>query len=145
MEHGNTRRWLLAALAFLPFARHAVAGPVPAPKNAYLYIIWPNDGQRIRGAFWCRFGLRNMGVAPASVRTPNTGHHHLLIDVDESLDPNVPIPQDKKHLHYGAGQTEARIELPPGRHTLQLVLGDADHIPFNPPLVSKKVHITVIG
>ncbi len=143
MGHVITRRWMVTAMAFLALPRRSVAGPVPAAQNAYLYIIWPNDGQRIKGPFWCRFGLRNMGVAPASVRTPNTGHHHLLIDVDEPLDPSVPIPQDKKHLHYGAGQTEARIELPPGRHTLQLVLGDADHIPFDPPLVSKKVHITV--
>jgi len=72
-----------------------------------------------------------MGVAPAGVDTPNTGHHHLLIDVDEALDPNEPIPQDKKHLHFGAGQTEALIELPLGKHTLQLVLVDWSYHLFN--------------
>jgi hypothetical protein len=122
----------------------AFAGNTPAPADAYLYIIWPNDGERIRGAFWCRFGLRNMGVTHAGDSTANCGHHHLLIDVDETLDPEQPIPQDRKHLHFGAGQTEARIDLPPGPHTLQLVLGDADHIPFNPPVVSKKIRIIVV-
>jgi len=85
-----------------------------------------------------------MGIAPADVNFPNTGHHHLLIDVNEPLDPNTPIPQDRNHLHFGAGQTEQRLDLPPGRHTLQLVLGDAKHYPFNPPLVSKKVTITIL-
>jgi uncharacterized protein DUF4399 len=138
-----TRRRLIAALPATLLAGRAVAGPTPAPKDAYLYFIWPGDGQRIKGAFWCRFGLRNMGVAPAGVRAPNAGHHHLFVDVDEPLNPDEPIPQDKKHLHFGAGLTEARLELPPGPHTLQLVLGDADHIPFDPPVVSRKIRIVV--
>jgi hypothetical protein len=84
-----------------------------------------------------------MGVTHAGDPTVNLGHHHLLIDVTEPLSPDEPIPQDKNHLHFGAGQTEARIDLPPGPHTLQLVLGDADHIPFDPLVISKVVHITV--
>jgi hypothetical protein len=140
-----TRRLLLAAPALLFGAAPALAGPTPAPSDAYLYFIWPRDGRRIRGSFWCRFGLRNMGVAPAGVKKPNTGHHHLFIDVAEPLDPNVPIPQDKHHLHFGAGQTEALIDLPPGPHKLQLVLGDAEHLPFDPPVVSKPIRITVLG
>ena len=84
-----------------------------------------------------------MGVAPAGVETPNTGHHHLLIDANESLDPNEPIPQDKKHLHFGAGQTETLIELPPGKHTLQLVLGDWLHHLFHPPLMSDVITVNV--
>ncbi len=128
----------LCALSAVALAR------TPAPKDAYLYIIWPNDGQTIRGAFWCRFGLRNMGVAPAGVSKENAGHHHVLIDTDVSqLDLNEPIPADHTHVHFGAGQTEARLDLPPGRHTLQLVLGDAEHVPFNPPVVSRKITITV--
>jgi hypothetical protein len=137
-----TRRLALSSL--LPFASTAAfAGKTPAPKDAYLYIIWPTDGDRIRGAFWCRFGLRNMGVTHAGDATANMGHHHLFIDVDEPLEPNDPIPSDKKHLHFGGGQTEVRLELPPGPHTLQLVLGDADHVPFDPPIVSRKIRITV--
>jgi hypothetical protein len=136
---------VLATLA----ASFAAGTPVraargPAPKDAYLYIIWPNDGDVIRGGFWCRFGLRNMGVAPAGVVKEHAGHHHLLVDVDPAtLDMNEPIPADRNHLHFGAGQTEARVELPPGRHTLQLLLGDHDHVPFDPPVMSRKVTITV--
>jgi hypothetical protein len=138
-----TRRLLLVAPALALGPTAALAGPTPATKNAHLYFIWPREGWRVQSPFWCRFGLRNMGVAPAGVRVPNTGHHHLLIDVSDPLDPNLPIPQDKHHLHFGAGQTEALIDLPPGPHTLQLVLGDADHLPFNPPVVSTVIHITV--
>jgi uncharacterized protein DUF4399 len=136
------RQLLLSAVALgLPIPLAAVTS---APSDAVLYIIWPQDGAKIKGAFWCRFGLRNMGVTHAGDATPNAGHHHLLIDVNEPLDPNGPIPQDKNHLHFGAGQTEARVDLPPGKHTLQLVLGDANHVPFNPPLASKKITITVM-
>ncbi len=143
MTSRMTRRALLAAVPAGLLATRTLAGTTPAPKDAYLYFISPRDGQRIKGAFWCRFGLRNMGVAPAGVRAPNAGHHHLFVDVDEPLNPNEPIPQDKKHLHFGAGQPEARLDLPPGPHTLQLVLGDADHIPFDPPVVSRKIRIVV--
>jgi hypothetical protein len=136
-----TRRLVLPSLLLVPAA--AMAGKSSAPNDAYLYIIWPQDGMRIKGAFWCRFGLRNMGVTHAGDSTANMGHHHLFIDAEEPLDIDQAIPQDKKHLHFGAGQTEARIDLPPGPHTLQLVLGDADHVPFNPPVVSKKIRIVV--
>ena len=118
-------------------------GETAAPPNASVYIISPKDGDTVTNPFKVQFGLSGMGVAPAGVDKPNTGHHHLLIDVNEPLDPNEPIPQDKAHLHFGAGQTEAHIELPPGKHTLQLVLGDAKHFPFNPPIISKKITITV--
>ena len=122
----------------------AAPATAPAAANAQVYFIWPHDGTVINGGkFWVRMGLRNMGVAPKGTNLPHTGHHHLLINVNEPLNPNEPIAQDKDHLHFGTGQTEARIELPPGKHTLQLVLGDAKHYPFNPPVVSKKITVTV--
>jgi hypothetical protein len=113
------------------------------PKDAYVYILWPADGTVIQGGkFWVRMGLSGAGIAPAGVDVPNTGHHHLLVDTD--LPPlDQPVPNDKNHLHFGAGQTEARLELPPGRHTLQLLLGDDQHVPQNPPLYSKKITIIV--
>jgi hypothetical protein len=115
----------------------------PAPADAYVYIGWPNDGEVIRTTHvkvW--FGTRNFGVAPAGTYKPNTGHHHLLIDTD--LPPlDQPIPNDKNHLHFGLGQTETVIELPPGTHTLQLLMADGDHIPHDPPLMSKKITIHV--
>jgi Domain of unknown function (DUF4399) len=132
---------LSAALAVLSGTVYAQSKA--APKDAKLYFITPRDGQMIRGGFWCRFGLRNMGVTHAGDDYQNSGHHHLLIDVNEPLDPKEPIPQDKSHLHFGAGQTEAYIDLPAGTHTLQLVLGDAKHYPFDPPVVSSKITVRV--
>jgi len=132
---------LTAALMLLSSAAYS-QGKV-APKDAKLYFITLHDGQRVKGGFWCRFGLRNMGVTHAGDDYQNSGHHHLLIDVNEPLDPKQPIPQDKTHLHFGAGQTETYLELPRGTHTLQLVLGDAKHYPFDPPLVSNKITIRV--
>jgi hypothetical protein len=134
-----TRRFVLLAAALMALPRAAFAKGKPAGKDALLYFVWPQDGATIKGAFWCRFGLRGMGVTHAGDNYQNSGHHHLLVDVDEPLNPDEPIPQDKAHMHFGAGQTEARIELPPGKHTLQLVLGDAEHYPFVPPVVSKKI------
>jgi len=133
--------FLAVVLTLLPIATQAQN--TPAPKDAYLYFVWPQDGMKIKSPFWCRFGLRNMGVTHAGDNFANSGHHHLLIDVNAPLDPNEPIPQDKNHLHFGAGQTEAHIELPPGKHTLQLVLGDAGHYPFKPPVVSQKITVTI--
>jgi hypothetical protein len=135
-----TRRAVLAAAATIPTAALAQTA---APGDAYLYIIWPNDGQRIKGPFWCRFGLRNMGIARAGDKTPNAGHHHLFVDLNEEIKAGDVIPSDKNHIHFGAGQSEARVDLPPGRHTLQLVLGDADHKVFSPAVVSKKITVTV--
>jgi hypothetical protein len=133
-----------AAVAACLGSAGAIAGPTPAPANAYVYIGWPNDGQVLTAGqpFRVWFGLRNMGVAPKDVKFPNTGHHHLLIDSD--LPPaNEEIPSDRTHLHFGAGQTETMLELPPGKHTLQLLMGDDKHIPHNPPVYSKKITITV--
>jgi hypothetical protein len=116
---------------------------MPSPKGAYVYIGWPTDGTVIHSTrFKVWFGTRNFGVAPAGTFVPNTGHHHLLIDVD--LPPlDQPIPNDKQHLHFGGGQTEAVIELPPGKHTLQLLMGDGRHVPHDPPLYSRKITIYV--
>jgi hypothetical protein len=132
---------LTVVLMMLPFA--AQAQGKAAPPDVTLYFVWPQNGTVIKGGFWCRFGLRGMGVTHAGDDYKNSGHHHLLIDVNEPLNPNEPIGSDKTHLHFGAGQTEARIELPPGKHTLQLVLGDANHYPFNPPVVSDKITVTI--
>ena len=101
---------LAAALTCLPFA--ASAQGKPAPKDALLYFVWPQNGATIKGGFWCRFGLRNMGVTHAGDNYPNSGHHHLLINVNEPLNPNEPIPQDKSHLHFGAGQQLAEKAAP---------------------------------
>lgn len=118
------------------------AGRTKAPANAYVYIGWPNNGETVPSRFKVWFGLRNFGVAPAGVKKDNTGHHHLIVDAD--LPPmDEPIPNNKNYLHFGKGQTETYLELPPGKHTLQLLMGDQDHIPHDPPIMSKKITITV--
>ena len=140
---------LMRALAIAAMLGGLVGAPAlaeltPAPTNAVLYIIWPPDGAVIRGGkLWVRMGLRNAGVAPKGVEIPNIGHHHLLLDTD--LPPlDEEIPSDRNHIHFGGGQTEARLEdLPPGEHTIQLLLGDHDHTPHDPPIYSKKITITV--
>jgi hypothetical protein len=134
---------ILAFAAALP-AGLAPAGPTAAPAEARVYFIWPADGSVIRGGkFWLRMGLRNMGVAPRGTDIANTGHHHVLIDTELPKNMDEPVPNDRNHLHFGAGETEARIELPPGKHTLQLLLGDRNHVPHQPPVVSEKITVTV--
>ena len=142
------RRHLIAAL--LATAVSGISGQAlsdghlsPAHDKSYLYIGWPNDGEVIKTrSFRMWFGLRNMGLAPAGNKISFTGHHHLLINTEiPPLDEEIPA--DKNHLHFGAGQSEAVIELPPGKHTLQLLLGDHNHVPHDPPIMSKKITVTV--
>ena len=114
-----------------------------APEKAMLYIISPQDGDTVSSPVKVIFGLNGMGVAPAGIKMKNTGHHHLLIDLDQLPDINLPIPSDDHHKHFGKGQTEALIELDKGEHTLQLILGDHMHIPHEPPIISKKIRIKV--
>jgi hypothetical protein len=114
-----------------------------SPPNAEVYIIAPADGAKLKSPVTVRFGLRGMGVAPAGINMVGTGHHHLLIDVETLPALDKPLPKDDQHLHFGAGQTEASVELAPGEHTLQLVLGDQLHIPHQPPVVSEKITITI--
>lgn len=117
-----------------------VTGRHKSPPGAKVYIVYPPDGAYVPLTLTVRFGLTNMGIAPAGVDKPNSGHHHLLIDAP--LPPfDEPIPNDENHLHFGAGQTEATITLTPGKHTLQLLLGDASHIPHDPPVYSKPITV----
>lgn len=115
----------------------------PSAPNATVYIISPSDGATVSNPVTVRFGMRGMGVAPAGVERAATGHHHLLIDVDKLPPAGIPIPADDKHVHFGGGQTEVTLDLIPGQHTLQLLLGDAMHIPHNPPVASGRITITV--
>jgi Domain of unknown function (DUF4399) len=119
-------------------------GPTPAPPGSAVYFVDLKDGQTIPPNFVVHFGLTNMGIAPAGTDRPASGHHHLLIDVD--LPPlNEAIPSDFNHLHFGAGQTEGEITLSPGPHTLQLLMGDKDHIPHTPPVMSPRIRVIVAG
>ena len=108
---------------------------LPAPEGAQVYFITPQDGASVGQTFTVRFGLKGMGVAPAGVDVPATGHHHLLVD--------APLPASEQILHFGKGQTETELTLPPGTHTLQLMIGDKHHVPMEPPVISEKISITV--
>jgi hypothetical protein len=115
-----------------------------APADARVYFIGLQNRSALPPKATIHFGLANMGVAPAGIEKANTGHHHLLIDT--KLPPlDQPIPNDFNHLHFGAGQSEATIDLPLGKHTLQLLLGDASHIPHNPPVMSKPIVVLVVS
>lgn len=139
MSHG---RLLIALVLLLSAGGVSAQQRTPAPDGAEVYIISPADGATVDSPVTVRFGLRGMGVAPAGVDRPATGHHHLLVD-SGLPDLTQPIPSDEHHLHFGGGQTEVTLELPPGRHTLQLLLGDQNHIPHDPPVVSPRITITV--
>ena len=114
-----------------------------APAGAKVYIVSPKDGSTIKGPVTVVFGLTGMGVAPAGVQMENTGHHHLLIDADLPANLGLPLPATDNIKHFGKGQTETTLDLKPGKHTLQLVLGDHLHTPFMPVIASQKVTITV--
>ena len=135
---------IFAGLMAVPAWTQSAPAQTPSPSGAKVYFINLKDGQEVTGPFLVQFGLSGMGVAPAGVEKPNTGHHHLSIDSALSSDElKQPIPMDDKHRHFGNGQTEAMITLPPGKHSLQLVLGDWSHIPHVPPVMSNVITVTV--
>ena len=137
---------LLLALGAPASAQEAAPAALPrtaAPEGAVVYFLSPANGATVTSPVTIRFGLRGMGVAPAGVTNANTGHHHLLVDVEALPPDNLPIPNDANHRHFGLGQTETELTLSPSQHTLQLVLGDALHIPHQPPVRSEKITITV--
>ena len=113
-----------------------------APENAKVYIVSPADGAVVSSPVKVIFGLSGMGVAPAGTNIENTGHHHLIIDAPLP-DMDQPIPADDNHKHFGKGQTETTIELAPGAHTLQLLVGDWLHVPHDKPIASEQISITV--
>lgn len=122
----------------------AAAVRAAPPAGAEEYIISPQNGATLHNPITVRFGLKGMGVAPAGVVVENTGHHHLLIDTDlKDLNLDQPLPATDKIVHFGKGQTETTLTLPPGKHTLELLFADSKHRSFDPPLHSEKITITV--
>ena len=141
------RSYILAALVLAtPFCAGSVAlaqERTPSAAGAEVYIISPKDGATVHNPVLVQFGLRGMGVAPAGMKFDNTGHHHLLIDTDPPSDLSTPLPATDRIVHFGKGQTETTLNLAPGKHTLQLLFADANHIPHSPPVISQKITITV--
>jgi hypothetical protein len=138
------RTGLLLLVACVAVSVSPASAQTPSPAGAKVYIINLKDGAEVTSPFLVQFGLSGMGVAPAGVEKPNTGHHHLLIDTKLTAEQmKQPIPADDTHKHFGGGQTEAMVTLPKGQHTLQLVLADWTHIPHEPPVMSEPITITV--
>jgi hypothetical protein len=129
----------IAALCFAGTSRSRE----PSPAGAEVYIVSPKDGAKVKSPVTVVFGLKGMGVAPAGIKFDNTGHHHLLIDSEVPADLSQPLAKNEKSMHFGAGQTETSLTLPPGKHTLQLVFADFTHTPHDPAVISKKITITV--
>ena len=139
---GSWRLNVVLLALLVPVGAAGAGERTPAPEGVELYIIAPADGATVESPVTVRFGLRGMGVAPAGVGAAATGHHHLLVDT-ELPDLTRPIPADERHRHFGGGQTEVTLDLARGPHTLQLVLGDQNHVPHDPPVVSPRITITV--
>jgi Domain of unknown function (DUF4399) len=140
----------IIGLALCLASTAALAEGTPSAKDAKVYFINLKDGAEVQSPVLVQFGLSGMGVAPAGVEFENSGHHHLLVDraalgksADGAAELTANIPADEQHLHFGKGQTETSLTLEPGKHTLQIVLADKDHIPHNPPLASEQITIVV--
>lgn len=139
--------WLTLLLSLGVVVPHVSADELVshAPDEAEIYIITPQDGDTVPETFTIRFGLSGMGVAPAGVNKDNTGHHHLLVDLREYPNFDQSLPASDSIRHFGGGQTETQITLPPGEHTLQLLLGNYVHIPHDKPVISSKITVFVEG
>ena len=139
---------ILSMVLAVGLAAPVLAGDTPSNPDARVYITNLSDGDTVSGPVTVRFGLVGMGIAPAGVEWDNTGHHHLIVDrapygAEAGDNMDDPIPGDENHRHFGGGQTETTLDLPAGTHTLQLVLGDAFHVPHDPPIMSEVITITV--
>ena len=143
--------WIAALAPILGALILGIASPIGAEtgiprhestEGAEVFFITPSAGQVVSSPFIVQFGLKNMKVSPAGVPEPGGGHHHLIVDAD--LPPaNLPVPTSDHYRHFGKGQTEVALELPPGKHTLQLLLADHNHVPHDPPVVSKRITVEV--
>lgn len=141
----NPKKLIVSIIAFFSIALGASAAleRQPSPEGAEVYIISPKDGEVVGKTFTVRFGLKGMGVAPAGINQANTGHHHLLINAESLPAMDMPMPMSEGLKHFGGGQTEVELTLAPGKHRLQLVLGDYLHIPHQPAVISKEITVTV--
>lgn len=140
--NNGTQRFFFSSLLAVSMVS-GVHAATPAPEGAEVYFVTPLDGDIVSSPLTVRFGLEGLGVAPAGVEREGTGHHHLLVNLDDLPALDQPIPADEQHIHFGGGQTQTKLELSPGKHTLQLLVGDYLHVPHQPPLMSEKITITV--
>ncbi|PTW48419.1 MULTISPECIES: DUF4399 domain-containing protein [Rhodovulum] len=140
---------LVPSLAFAALTALAVPAladdhRTPSPDGARVFIVSPEDGATVSSPLSVVFGIEGMEVVPAGTDAPASGHHHLIVDApQEGFDFSQAVPADDHHIHFGGGQTETTIELEPGPHTLWLLLGDANHVPHDPPVMSEPIEVMV--
>lgn len=140
------KRSTVAAIALILILATFITEAHSPPEGAKVYFIGLEDGVVVKSPFELKFGIKGFGIAPAGTtgkQRHTTGHHHLLVDVEQPPDMEEAIPRDSRHIHFDQGETESRLDLPPGRHTLQLLLGDEEHEPQDPPLLSEKITVFV--
>lgn len=140
------KKSLISSITLVLWLITANAGAHTPPEHAMVYFIGLEDGAVVKSPFKVKFGIKGFGITPAGTtgkRRHTAGHHHLLIDVEQLPDMDKSIPRDARHIHFDQGETETLMELPAGRHTLQLLLGDEQHEPQDPPLISEKLTISV--
>ena len=140
----RAKTWNAALLGLTVVGVTSAFSQTPSPPGSAVYFINLKDGDTVKSPFKVQFGLSGMGVAPAGIEKEKTGHHHLIVDAALSADEiKAPLVADPQHVHFGGGQTETTVTLPPGRHTLQLMLGDQNHMPHTPPVMSQTITVTV--
>ena len=104
-------------------------------------FLEPENNAVVPPSFKVKFKVEGMTVAPAGTMTEGTGHHHLLINAAD-INEGQPIPMDDNHLHFGKGQTEVEIFLPPGKYTLTMQFADGAHRSLGEKF-RKKINIQV--
>ena len=134
---------LFTAITITLSSAQAADSKTHSTAAAKVAILQPLDGATVPTTFTVKFGATGVDIVPAGTQQEHSGHHHLLIDTDVLPDMNSPLPASPTLIHFGKGQTETEITLPPGKHSLQLVLGNYAHIPGSTPVVSKKITVTV--
>ncbi|MDD1783656.1 DUF4399 domain-containing protein [Enterovibrio sp. ZSDZ35] len=134
---------VLLPLLCAVFWSYTVQSATKSAEGAQVFLVEPKDGETVPGTFKVVFGVKGMSIVPAGNDQPNSGHHHLLINVDSLADFSLPLPANDNIKHFGGGQTETLLTLPKGKHTLQLLLGDHLHIPHDKPVLSEKITINV--
>ncbi len=140
------KRASISIMAIILVLTTFVAGAHSPPDDAKVYFIGLEDGAVVKSPFKVRFGITGFGITPAGTtgkQRHTAGHHHLLIDLEQLPDMDEAIPRDTHHLHFDQGETEAVLDLPAGSHTLQLLLGDEEHEPQDPALLSERITVIV--
>ena len=99
-------------------------------------ITAPGEGETVSGPdVTVHLSAENMEIVPAGDMTPNSGHHHIIVNADLPA-MGAPIPAvEGVYIHMGMGQTEYTLTgLEPGEYRIIALVGDHVHVPLDPPV-----------